>query len=273
MRHIDEDSVTQAVIARHAAAPDPRVRELMTSLVQHLHAFAREVRLTEDEWAAGLRALADAGARGEAPAPALKLLSDVLGLTTLVVAMNQRRPRDCTPATAASRAGEDLAAAPGAATPGARAALSCYLLGRVRGATGASVAGAEVTAWPADCGQPVHTHTDTHGRFVLHTRAQEAEPLPPDGPAGRLLPALGRSGWRPARLRCRVQAPGYRTLHTELFRQGDRHLDNDAVFGVRSALIVDWQAHDAGPAPDGGVSAAPFHTVDYDFVLDPEPTA
>lgn len=269
MRHIDEDSVTQAVIARHAGAPDARLRELVTSLVQHLHAFAREVRLTEDEWATGLRALADAGAGAEPPPQALRRLSDVLGLTTLVVAMNQRRPRDCTPATAVGAPADEAAAAP----PAARAAPGCFLRGQVRRADGTPVAGAEVMVWPADAGSPDRTRSDDLGRFLLPTRAQEAHPIVHDGPAGRLLEALGRSGWRPARLRCRVEAPGCRTLDTEVFRQGDRHLDHDAVFGVRSALIVDWQAHDAGLAPDGRSHAAPFLTIDYDFVLDPEPTA
>lgn len=269
MRHIDEDSVTQAVIARHAGAPDARLRELTTSLVQHLHAFAREVRLTEDEWATGLRALADAGAGGEAPPQALRRLSDVLGLTTLVVAMNQRRPRGCTPATTAGAPDDEVAAPPAAA----RAALRCILRGHVRRADGTPVAEAEVTAWTADAKAPDRTRSDDQGRYLLTTFAHEPQPIAHDGPAGRLLEALGRSGWRPARLRCRVQVPGCRTLDTELFRQGDRHLDHDAVFGVRSALVVDWQAHDAGLAPDGRSHAAPFLTIDYDFVLDPEPAA
>lgn len=265
MRHIDEDSVTQAVIARHAAARDARLRELVTSLVQHLHAFAREVRLTEDEWATGLRALADAGAQADPP-QALRLLSDVLGLSTLVVAMNQRPPRGCTPA--AVPAPLDDEAGPGMA----QAALPCFLRGHVRGADGQAIAGAAVTAWPAAGQEPVGGCSDAQGRFLLRTLALEAQPIAHDGPAGRLLEALGRSGWRPARLRCRVQASGHRTLDTELFRQGDRHLDNDAAYRVRSALIVEWQAHDAGPAPDGSHVATPFHTVDFDFVLDPEPS-
>lgn len=269
MRHIDEDSVTQAVIARHAAARDERLREVVTSLVQHLHAFAREVKLTEDEWAAGLRVLAEAGARGEASPQALRQLSDVLGLTTLVVAMNQRRPPTCTPVTAAAALDEDTAAAARAG----RGALTCFVRGQVRRADGAPIAGAELTAWPADGPRPDRAHSDGQGRFLLRTRAHDAHPIPDDGPAGRLLQALGRSGWRPARLRCRVQAAGYRTLHTEIFRQGDHHLDHDAAFGVRSALIADWQAHDAGPAPDGSRSPEPFHTVDFDFLLDPEPSA
>src|SRR5687768_4926980 len=99
MRHIDEDTITQAVIARHAAAGDARLVELMTSLVQHLHAFARDVKLTEAEWTAGLRFLADCGRLTSAPRQELALLSDTLGLSMLVAAQNRRRARGCTEST------------------------------------------------------------------------------------------------------------------------------------------------------------------------------
>lgn len=272
MRHIDEDSVTQAVIARHAAARDARLREVVTSLVQHLHAFAREVRLTEDEWAAGLRFLTEAGQISHGERQEFRLLSDTLGLSTLVVAMNQRKPLACTPATVSGPAGVDGAAPSG---PEA-AALPCFLRGQVRAADGQPVAGADVAVWfggDGDTQAPATMRTAADGRFLLRGMAREAGTIPHDGPAGRLLDALGRHAWRPARLRCRVRAAGFRTLDTHLFRQGDRHLDADAAFGVRQALIADWQPHDAGIAPDGRPSALPFHTLDYDFVLDKEPTA
>ena len=99
MRHIDADTITQAVIARYAAAGDARLREVMTSLVQHLHAFARDVRLTEAEWAEGLRFLADSGREAARGRPEVALLSDSLGLTALVTAVNQRKPRGCTETT------------------------------------------------------------------------------------------------------------------------------------------------------------------------------
>lgn len=269
MRHIDEDSVTQAVIARHAAARDERLREVVTSLVQHLHAFAREVRLTEDEWAAGLRFLAEAGQISRGRRDELRLLSDTLGLSALVVAMNQRKPLACTPATVSGPVGVD-----GAAAGPDAAALPCFVRGQVRTADGQPLAGAEVTVWSGDDAEAMATTgTAADGRFLLRGMAREAGTIPHDGPAGRLLEALGRQPWRPARLRCRVCAEGHRTLDTHLFRQGDRHLDADAVFGVRTALIADWQAHDAGIAPDGRPSALPFHTLDFDFVLDKEPTA
>ena len=94
MRHIDEDTITQVVIARHAGADDARLREVATSLVQHLHAFARDVKLTEGEWAAGVRFLAECGR------PDVALLSGTLGLTALVTAANQRKPKGCTEASA-----------------------------------------------------------------------------------------------------------------------------------------------------------------------------
>ena len=99
MRHIDADTITQAVIARYASAGDARLREVMTSLVQHLHAFARDMRLTEAEWAEGVRFLADSGRDAARGRPELGLLSDSLGLTALVTAVNQRKPKGCTEAT------------------------------------------------------------------------------------------------------------------------------------------------------------------------------
>ena len=101
MRHIDEDTITQAVIARHAAAGDARLREVLTSLVQHLHAFARDVKLTEAEWAKGVRFLAECGRVDGARQQEVALLSDTLGLSMLVTALNQRKPKGCTESTLA----------------------------------------------------------------------------------------------------------------------------------------------------------------------------
>jgi hydroxyquinol 1,2-dioxygenase len=93
--------------------------------------------------------------------------------------------------------------------------------------------------------------------------------VPHDGPVGRLLNALGRHPWRPAHLHFMVTAAGYERLVTHVFRQGGEYLESDAVFGVRASLIADWVRHDAGPTPDGATSAAPFYTLDFDFVLNP----
>lgn len=277
MRHIDEDTITQAVIARHAEAADARLRELMTSLVQHLHGFAREVQLTEDEWRAGIRFLAEAGSLNQGARQELALLSDTLGLSTLVTAMNQRKPAGCTEATPAGAA-HALAVDP---------AEPCFVRGRVLSLHGAPLVGAEVQLQPedaepgtagasaaagADAKQqpPQRVRTDALGRFQFRSVRAGPHPVAQDGPVGRMLQALGRHAWRPAHLHFMVRAPGHETLVTHVFRRGGRYIDSDALFGVRRSLVADWVPHAAGPTPDGSHSDTPFHTLDFDFVLNPE---
>lgn len=288
MRNIDEDTITQAVIARHAQAPDARLRDIMTSLVQHLHAFARETQLTEDEWFKGIQFLTDTGQLCSDQRQEFILLSDTLGLSMLVTAMNQRHAAGCTEATVFGpfhvadaptfECGEDLArGAPGE---------PCHVRGQVRGLDGRPVPHAELQVWQADAEgfydvqRPElaarHEHrargtlrADAEGRFHFRTIVASEYPVPVDGPAGRMLKALGRHAWRPAHLHFMITAPGYRRLITHVFRNGDRYLDSDAVFGVRSSLIADWVRHEPGAMPDGTPSAVPFYTLDFDFVLEP----
>ena len=264
MRHINEDTITQAVIARHAAAGDARLREVMTSLVQHLHAFAREVKLTEAEWDGGLRFLAECGRAHVPGRPEVTLLSDTLGLSALVTALNQRKPRGCTEASVAASAPADVAA-PGR---GSDAGERCYVCGRVRALDGTPIAGAEIRAGRAgdDTGQE-RLLTGADGSFLFSTGVAVPRPIAHDGPVGRLLHALGRHPWRPAHLSFIISAPGYERLVTHVFRQGDPFLDADAAFGVRGSLVADWVRHERGRTPDGHTSERPFTTLDFAFVL------
>jgi hydroxyquinol 1,2-dioxygenase len=254
MRHIDEDTITQAVIARHASAGSPRLREVATSLVQHLHAFARDVKLTEGEWAEGVRFLADCGRADMA------LLSDTLGLTALVTAANQRKPKGCTEATAVSLPSfaNGVPCRDSDEEPGE----PCYVRGRVRALDGTPIGGAEVHVNQAE---PLLTNAD--GCFVFKTTVAAPQPVAHDGPVSRLLHALGRHPWRPAHLHFTISARGCERLVTQVFRQGDPYLDADAVFGVRRSLVADWVRHGPGRTPDGHTSAQPFTTLDFTFVL------
>ena len=260
MRHIDEDTITQAVIARHAAAGDARLREVVTSLVQHLHAFARDVKLTEAEWVEGTGFLADCGRASAAGPSEVTLLSDALGLTALVTAVNQRKPRGCTetsvppPARGAQGRRDDEPGEP------------LYACGRVRALDGSPIAGAEVCIGPGGGHHDVQ-RSGADGSFICKTTVAAPQPVAHDGPVGRLLQALGRPPWRPAHLHITIDAPGFEPLATQLFRQGDPYLDVDAVFGVRSSLIADWVHHEPGAAPDGKASRVPYFTLDFDFVL------
>jgi len=285
LRNLNEDTITQAVLARHAQAPDARLKVVMTSLVQHLHEFAREVKLTEAEWAAGIEFLTATGHITDDKRQEFILLSDTLGLSTLVTAMNHRKPPACTEATVFGpffvegapdyALGDDIA-------NGAKGD-PCFVRGTVRGVDGTPVAGAEMEVWQADAegfydvqnpDDPTHRgrgriHSAPDGSFHFRSILAEAYPIPHDGPVGRMLAALGRHPWRPAHLHFMIRAEGYETLVTHVFRDGDQYLDSDAVFGVRSSLIAQWVRHEPGPTPDGGASVQPFYTLDFDFVLNP----
>ena len=285
MRNLDEDTITQAVLARHTGAADPRLRELMTSLVQHLHGFARDIRLTEAEWFAGIQFLTDAGHITDDKRQEFILLSDTLGLSMLVTALNNRKPRECTEATVFGPF--HVEGAPeyplGADVANGARGEPCFVRGRVLGLDGAPVPNAELQVWQADAdgmydvqyaGEQGHRargtlHADGDGHFHFKSIRAEAYPIPHDGPVGRMLAALGRHPWRPAHLHFMITAPGFERLITHVFRNGDSYLDSDAVFGVRRSLIADWVEHPPGTTPDGAMSDVPFYTLDFDFVLNP----
>jgi hydroxyquinol 1,2-dioxygenase len=285
MRNLNEDNITRAVLSMHANATDTRLKTVMTSLVQHLHGFAREVELTEDEWFAGIRFLTEAGHITDDKRQEFILLSDTLGLSMLVTALNNRKPAGCTEATVFGPF--HVEGSPryelGADVANGAEGEPCFVRGRVLSADGTPVPAAALEVWQADAlgkydvqyaNEDGHRargtlQADAQGRFHFKTIRAEAYPIPHDGPVGRMLQALGRHPWRPAHLHFMVTAPGHERLITHVFRDGDRYLDSDAVFGVRSSLIADWVEHPAGPTPDGGRSDVPFYTMDFEFVLNP----
>jgi len=282
MRNVDENTITQEVLERIANTPKPRVKEIMSALIRHLHDFAREVRLTEAEWFEGIRFLTDTGHITDDKRQEFILLSDALGLSMLVIAQNHRKPAGCTEATVFGPfyvanapeypLGADLA-------QGAKGE-PCYVQATVCGPDGEPVPRATVEVWQADAagfydvqyGGGEHRargvlRADDQGRVYFKSVLAEAYPIPADGPVGRMLDATARHPWRPAHMHFMVDAPGYERLITHVFRDGDRYLDSDAVFGVRSSLITTWDRHEAGLMPDGASSAVPFYTLKFAFVL------
>src|SRR5438552_5928 len=268
MRNLNEHTITDAVVARLVDTPDPRTRYIMTSLVRHLHAFAREVRLTEAEWMRGIQFLTATGQMCDDKRQEFILLSDTLGLSMLTVAMNNDKPPGCTEPTVFGpfhvegaphyEHGDDVA-------NGAKGE-PCLVRCSVNGLKGEPVAGATVEVWQADAdghydvqlpglaepqGRGV-LRSDAEGRFHFRTVVAEAYPIPTDGPVGEMLRATGRHPWRPAHLHFMISAPGYERLVTHVFRKGDPYLDSDAVFGVRESLVGDWRVQ-----PDGS------HTLDF----------
>ena len=278
MRNLNQDTITQAVIARFAATPDARLKEIMTSLVQHLHAFAREVKLTEDEWMKGIQFLTATGQKCDEKRQEFILLSDTLGLSMLTVAMNNDKPQGCTEPTVFGpffledapryKLGDDVA--------NGAVGKPCVVRGTIKGLDGKPVPNALINVWQADADGNYDVqyaalahpqargilHADDRGGYHFKTILAEAYPIPTDGPVGDMLKATRNHAWRPAHLHFMIEAPGYERLITHVFRDHDQYHDSDVVFGVRSTLIADWVE-----GPDG------TYSLDYDFVLNPVPPA
>jgi hydroxyquinol 1,2-dioxygenase len=285
MQNLDEHSITDAVLQSQAGAFNPRIKEIFDSLVTHLHAFAREVSLTEDEWLAAIRFLTAVGHKTDDKRQEFILLSDTLGLSMLVTAMTNRKPKECTESTVLGPFFvTDAPAVPngGDVAQGA-SGDRCFVSGHVRGPNGEPVSGARMEVWQAD-GDGLYDvqyenleapraravlFSEPDGSFRFTSIVPRPYPVPHDGPVGDMLKALGRHAWRPAHLHFMIFAEGYETLVTHVFRKDDPYLQSDAVFGVRSSLIGDWIAHPPGIAPDGNEQETPFTTFAFDFVLAP----
>lgn len=284
-RNLNEHNITDEVVRRFGQTPTTRLQTIMRSLVTHLHALAREVHLTEEEWFEGIQFLTRVGHTCDDKRQEFILLSDTLGLSQLVVAQNHTRPPGVTEQTVFGPF--HLQGAP-SLPPGANisegvAGEPCFVSARVISATGQPVAGATVDVWQADAEglyDVQHAEwqdmklravfkTDAAGGFRLRTITPCSYPVPTDGPVGDMLRALQQNPYRPAHLHVMINAEGYDRLITHVFVEGDAYLDSDAVFGVRSSCIGTYVRHAAGIAPDGTPLDVPFCTLDYEFVLQP----
>jgi hydroxyquinol 1,2-dioxygenase len=287
-RNLADERLTEAVLASFDGAGSARFRQIMRSLVTHLHAFVSEVQLTEEEWRAGIDFLTRAGHVTDDKRQEFVLASDVLGVSMLVIGLNHRHssPR-ATESTVFGPFfvensprydnGDDIAnGAPGE---------PCLMQGRVVSVEGTPIAGARIEVWQADDDgfydvqyQDIddargrgHLFTDDQGRWWFWSVKPQAYPIPHDGPVGDLLTAANRSPTRPAHVHFMVKAEGYQTLTTHVFDAADEHLDSDAVFGVKSQLIAPFARHEPGTAPDGTQMRVPYHTMSYDLVLEAQP--
>ena len=285
MQNLSENTITQAVIAQIAHTPNPRLKQILSSLIQHLHDFAREVELSEDELMTAIQFLTQTGQMCGDKRQEFILLSDTLGLSTLVMAMNNRKPPACTESTVFGPFHvENAPAFPlGADVANGAKGEPCFVSGVIRGVDGKPVPHARIEVWQADedgyydvqyaglgkfQGRGVLC-ADQDGRYNFRSIVAEPYPIPHDGPVGDMLRATERHPWRPAHLHFLIKQEGYQTLITHIFRKGGTYLDSDAVFGVRSTLIADWLRHEPGRAPDGSIMEIPFYTLEYDFVLNP----
>jgi hydroxyquinol 1,2-dioxygenase len=280
---VTEDNITELAEQRWATARDPRLAELLTALVRHLHAFAREVRLTEDEWMAAIQWLNRAGQISSAKREEFILTSDVLGLSMLVVQLNHRLDPAATPATVLGPfhiegspelgfGGDMSQGLPG--TP-------LILTGTVTDLEGNAVPGAVLDLWQADNeGLYESQHADVDearlrakyttredGSYCVRTVAPLGYTIPMDGPVGELISQTEISHFRPAHVHFLINVPGYEPLITHLFEEGADYLDSDVVFGVKEQLVVRYEKREPGPTPDGGTIDEPWFEARYDFVL------
>jgi hydroxyquinol 1,2-dioxygenase len=281
---VPEDTITDAAVARWATAHDPRTAELMTALVRHLHDFARETRLTEDEWTAAVRWLTATGQISDDKREEFILASDVLGLSMLVVQQNHRLDPAATPATVLGpfhidgspekASGEDMSDG----LPGD----PLFVHGSVRALDGTPVTGAVLDVWQSDADGTYEAQLDVDearlrakyttgddGGYCLRTIAPLGYAIPMDGPVGDLVSRTDISPMRPAHIHFLLAVPGYEPLITHLFREGTEFLDSDVVFGVKRELVVGFTRREPGPTPDGGHSEVPWYEARYDFVLQP----
>ena len=270
-----EDASAEVVNARMGAETDPRLRQIMHSLVTHLHAFIKDVEPTTKEWEAAIDFLTRTGQMCSATRQEFILLSDVLGVSMIVDAINHRRPSGATENTVFGPFHVD--GAPERAM-GADISLdgkgeSCLFEGRVLDLQGNPIAGAIVDVWSDNADgfydvqqpglQPEWNNrgvfrTGADGRYWFRGIKPVSYPIPDDGPVGQMLDRVERHPWRPAHMHFLVHAPGYESVTTHTFVAGDPWLESDAVFGVKESLIVPFTRTEGGDT---------LWRSEFDFVL------
>jgi hydroxyquinol 1,2-dioxygenase len=285
MALVTEENITELAVQRWSTGHPERLGELMSALVRHLHEFAREVQLTEQEWMAAIEWLTATGKLCDEKRQEFILASDVLGLSMLVVQMNHRFDPRATPATVLGPFhiegspelpyGGDMSEG----VPG----RPLYVAGSIKDLSGAPVPGAALDVWQADPEGLYESQiaevdearlravyrSREDGSYCVRTVAPRGYSIPVDGPVGDLIHRTDISHYRPAHVHFMIEADGYQPLITHLFEAGAEYLENDVVFGTKDALVVAFEEQEPGATPDGGSSAEPFLVARYDFVLQP----
>jgi hydroxyquinol 1,2-dioxygenase len=286
MREFNEDTRTQEVVDRLKKADDPRFREIMTSAVKHLHAFAREVHLTEEEWFAGIKFMTAVGQKCDDKRQEFILLSDILGLSMMVVALNHKTVPGATEATVLGpffahgakeyEYGADLRE--GATMKGE----DVWVSGKVMSVDGQPIPNAVLDIWQAKADGIYDLQTDgefelrgrvkanAKGEYAFKSYKPKFYSVPVDGPVGELIRSTGNHHMRPAHMHAIVSAPGYQQVITHVFVEGDPYLDGDAVFAVKDSLVGKYEkVTDAAEAKKLGMPS-PFVKLTWDFRLAPE---
>jgi len=282
-----EETAADAVIESFAPETDPRLREVLVSLVRHLHGFAREVELTVPEWEKAIGFLTRVGHKCDDERQEFILLSDVLGLSMLTETISNRKHGAATESTVLGpfHVVESPPRELGDSIDLVGAGAPAVVAGRVVSAGGAPLPGAVLDVWQAndqgfyDVQQPgvqprgngrgLFT-ADGDGRFWFRTIVPSHYPIPADGPVGELLKATGRHAFRPAHIHFIVTAPGHRPLTTHIFVAGSRYIESDTVFAVKKSLLVDFnEVTDPAQAEKWNVGQVPFRHADFDIIMQP----
>lgn len=289
MRDVTKDNITDVFMSYMGEDMNPRLREVLSSLVKHLHAFARETNLTHEEWNTGIAFLEKAGEISDAERHEFVLLSDVLGLSSLVD-MLHNRPEG----TSSSVLGPfHITGSPDLAV-GAdmRKDFDDTVLlveGIVKDPDGNPIPGATLDIWqtaPNGLYSSQDPDQDTYsfhglqkvgddGRYAFTSVRPVEYTVPSDGPVGDILRACGRHPWRPSHLHFIAEAEGFRPLVTEVFPEDDKYLDNDTVFGVRKDLVMTYVPMPAGSFPEEGYELSgnvpgDYLKVNFDLTLVPK---
>jgi len=279
MRNLTEKNLTATALERISECGDPRLKEVTTALIRHLHDFAREVRLTPDEWNVAIKFLTEVGHITDDKRQEFILLSDTLGLSALVdLIANEGKSAASTDSSLLGPfyvdgvrempLGTDIA--------GETAGERVIVRGIVSSINRKPLAGALIDVWQAapnglydvqDPNQPEKNlrgkfRTDAEGKFNFRSVKPASYPIPFDGPVGKMLRALGRHPYRPAHVHFMISAPHHRTLTTALYIDGDKYLDSDAVFGSRQSLVAGYRS-----SSEGGSA---IDALEFDFILDAE---
>ena len=284
-RQFNEDNLTAEVVKRFGKTKDKRFREIMTSAVKHLHAFARETKLTEEEWFEGIKFLTHVGQKCDDKRQEFILLSDVLGLSMMVVALNHKTAPGATEATVlgpffahgAKEYGYGADLREGATMKGE----DVWVSGKVTGTDGKPIPNAALDIWQAKADGIYDLQTEgefeLRGRVKANAKGEYAfasyKPkfysIPIDGPVGDMVNATTKNHMRPAHMHAIVSAPGYQQVITHVFVDGDPHLESDAVYAVKNSLVSKYRKMSDAEARKVGLPSGSFK-VEFDFKLSPQ---
>lgn len=284
IRH--EGDVTPAVLAVMERTGDPRLREIMVSLVKHLHGFVREVRLTEKEFREATAILNEMGKLTTDSHNEMVLMAGSLGISSLVCLLNNGDNGQTETSQSLLgpfwRLNSPLVPNGGSIIRSDTPGPTLFMSARVQDKAGKPIAGAEVDIWHSS---PVGLYenqdptqenfnlrgkftTDAEGHFGFRSVKPAGYPIPTDGVVGRLLAAQDRHPYRPAHVHALVFKPGFKTLISQVYADDDENLNSDVQFGVTQALIGHFERHDE-PHPSEADAGAPWYSLDYTYVMEP----